>query len=174
MSVIAWMCLMFVGSTDVLSAERRSRFHDPFLLWLDPHISAATIVSIHFALRKIGHLTEYAILAALLWRGLRGTFNTASKMALALSTFLAAAAFAASDEYHQSFVPSRTASAHDVMIDCVGAFVAVLLCFGFCRAPKEEGRIGEAVDVLPFTSGPCKTGPDWARTSDPALIKRKL
>jgi VanZ family protein len=55
-------------------------------------------------------------------------------MVLALSTFLAAAAFAASDEYHQSFVPSRTASAHDVMIDCIGAFAAVLLCWIFARA----------------------------------------
>jgi len=127
---------MFVGSTDVLSAEHTSRFLVPFLLWLDPHISAATIVSIHFALRKIGHLTEYAILAALLWRGLRGTFNTTRKMVLALSTFLAAAAFAASDEYHQSFVPSRTASAHDVMIDCVGALVAVALCVLFSRVRK--------------------------------------
>src|SRR6266478_2665939 len=87
---LAWMLLMFVGSTDVLSAEHTSRFLVPFLLWFDPHISASTIVSIHFALRKIGHLTEYAILAALLWRGLGGTFNTASKMVLALGTFLAA------------------------------------------------------------------------------------
>jgi VanZ family protein len=133
MPALAWMLLMFVGSTDVLSAEHTSRFLVPFLLWLDPHISAATIVSIHFALRKIGHLTEYAILAALLWRGLRGTFNTAGKTILALSAFVVAAAFAASDEYHQSFVPSRTASAHDVMIDCIGAFVAVLLCWIFAR-----------------------------------------
>jgi hypothetical protein len=133
MPALAWMLLMFVGSTDVLSAEHTSRFLVPFLLWFDPDISAATILLIHFALRKIGHLTEYAILAALLWRGLRGTFNGAGKMVLALSTFLAAAAFAASDEYHQSFVPSRTASAHDVMIDCIGAFVAVLLCWIFAR-----------------------------------------
>jgi VanZ family protein len=133
MPVIAWMLLMFVGSTDVLSAEHTSRFLVPFLLWLDPHISPAAIVSIHFALRKIGHLMEYAILAALLWRGLRGTLVATSKVVVALSTFLAAAAFAASDEYHQSFVPSRTASAHDVMIDCIGAFVAVLLCWTFAR-----------------------------------------
>lgn len=134
---------MFVGSTDVLSAEHTSRFLVPFLLWLNPHISPATIVSIHFALRKIGHLTEYAILAALLWRGLRGTLAALSKMVLALSTLLMAAAFAASDEYHQSFVPTRTASLHDVMIDCIGALVAVLLCFMFARAraPKVEARL---------------------------------
>jgi VanZ family protein len=140
---LAWMLLMFVGSTDMLSAEHTSRFLVPFLHWLNPHISMATIVSIHFALRKIAHFMEYAVLAGLLWRGLRGTFSAASKMLLAFSTFLVAATFAASDEYHQSFVPSRTASAHDVMIDCVGAFVAVLLCLMFARARARnaEARI---------------------------------
>src|SRR6202049_3996467 len=113
MPALAWMLLMFVGSTDVLSAEHTSRFLVPFLLWLDPHISAATIVSIHFALRKIGHFTEYAILAALLLRGVSGTFNRAGKTIFALSAFVVAAGFAASDEFHQSFVPSRTASVRD-------------------------------------------------------------
>jgi hypothetical protein len=40
------------------------------------------------------HGIQYAVLAALLWRGLRGTFNTAGKTILALSAFVVAAAFA--------------------------------------------------------------------------------
>ncbi len=129
---------MFIGSTDVLSAEHTSRFLVPFLLWLNPHLSPGTILLIHFAVRKIGHLTEYAILAALLWRALRGALAAPNKMVLALSTLFMAAAFAASDEYHQSFVPSRTPSAHDVMIDCVGALFAVALCAIFARRRKSE------------------------------------
>jgi VanZ family protein len=140
---LIWMGVIILGSTDLMSAEHTSRFLVPFLQWLNPHISTATIVSIHFALRKIAHSMEYAVLAGLLWRGLRGTFSTASKMLLALITFLVAAAFAASDEYHQSFVPSRTASAHDVVIDCVGALVTLLLCLMFARARarKAEARL---------------------------------
>jgi VanZ family protein len=133
MPVIAWMLLIFAGSTDVLSAEHTSRFLIPFLRWLDPAISFQTIAVIHFTLRKIGHFTEYAILAALLWRGLRGTFTSLSIGAIIFATFFITAAFAASDEFHQSFVPTRTASAHDVMIDCFGALVAVLLCWMFAR-----------------------------------------
>jgi VanZ family protein len=142
MPAIVWMLFMFFGSTDVLSAEHTSRFLVPFLLWLNPQISPATIVSIHFALRKLGHLLEYAILSGLLWRALRGTLTADRKLVVALSTFLLAAVFATSDEYHQSFVPSRTASAHDVMIDCIGAFVAVLLCWIFARQrlQTERGR----------------------------------
>jgi VanZ family protein len=133
MPVIAWMLLMFAGSTDLLSAEHTSRFLVPFLRWLVPKISIHAIVAIHFTLRKIGHFTEYAILAALLWRALRGTFTATGKGTVAAGVLLITAAFAASDEFHQSFVSTRTASAHDVMIDCTGAFAAVLLCWIFAR-----------------------------------------
>jgi VanZ like family len=127
------MLLILVGSSDVLSAEHTSRFLIPFLRWLDPAISIHTIIAIHFALRKVGHFTEYAVLAVLMWRALRGSFSATAKGLIAAAVFLIAAGFAASDEFHQSFVPSRTASAHDVMIDCVGALVAVMLCVAFAR-----------------------------------------
>src|SRR5438045_5204621 len=71
MPAIIWMALIFVGSTDVLSAQHTSRFLVPFLRWLDPQISLAALAQIQFAIRKLGHLTEYAILAMLLWRALR-------------------------------------------------------------------------------------------------------
>jgi VanZ family protein len=127
------MLLIFAGSSDVLSAEHTSRFLMPFLRWLDPTISVQAIIAIHFTLRKIGHFTEYAILALLLWRALRGSSGAVAKGIIAAAVFLIAAAFAASDEFHQSFVTTRTASAHDVMIDCIGALVAVLLCVMFSR-----------------------------------------
>jgi VanZ family protein len=133
MPVIAWMLLIFAGSSDVLSAEHTSRFLVPFLRWLDPTISVQAIIAIHFTLRKIGHFTEYAILALLLWRALRGGFGAVGRGLVAAAVFLIAAAFAASDEFHQSFIPTRTASTHDVMIDCIGALVAVLLCVVFAR-----------------------------------------
>ncbi len=134
MPVFAWMLLIFAGSSDALSAEHTSRFIIPFLRWLDPQISLATIAAVHFTIRKMGHFTEYAILAAFLWRGLRGTFSAVSGSLLALATFVVAAGFAASDEFHQSFVPTRTASARDVMIDCLGALCAVALCALFARS----------------------------------------
>jgi VanZ family protein len=133
MPAIAWMLLIFAGSSDVLSAEHTSRFIVPFLLWLNPSMSYHTVAAIHLVLRKAGHVTEYAILAALLWRGLRGTFSAMSRGTISLCTFAIAACFAASDEFHQSFVPSRTAAAPDVFIDCVGVILAILLCVIFSR-----------------------------------------
>jgi VanZ family protein len=134
-----WLAVIFVGSTEVMSAEQTSHFLVPFLRWLDPQISFATIAAIHFALRKLGHLTEYAIFAALLWRALRcGTCLQAKMSILFLLAWLAAAIFAVTDEFHQSFVPSRTASPIDVMIDSCGAMIGLIICLMFAA----RGRSG--------------------------------
>src|SRR3954464_15702690 len=118
MPALAWMLLIFVGSSDVLSAEHTSRFIVRFLHWLDPNMSVATVAAVHLFIRKLGHFTEYGILAALLWRGFRGTLSLSRSTMVACCAFILAAFFAASDEFHQSFVATRTSSARDVMIDC--------------------------------------------------------
>jgi VanZ family protein len=142
MPVIAWMLVIFAGSSDVLSAANTSRFLLPFLLWLDPSISYHTIELIHLLLRKAGHVTEYAILAVLLWRALRGSFAVLSRRTISICTFFVAASFAASDEFHQSFVPSRTATMHDVFIDCVGISLAIGLCLTFSRSRAAASPAG--------------------------------
>ena len=78
-------------------------------------------------MRKLAHVSEYAVLAVLLYRAF---VHTALKGRRALSAglvLLLCAAYAATDEFHQAFVPSRTASLRDVMIDICGATLAVLL-----------------------------------------------
>lgn len=125
--VAAWMLLIFLASGDLMSAEHTSRFLVPFLRWIAPEISPATVASIQFLIRKCAHLTEYAILAVLLWRAVdRGQHRFRRAAALA---FVIASLYAALDEYHQSFVPSRTGALQDVAIDCVGALLGLALCF---------------------------------------------
>jgi VanZ family protein len=136
--VLIWLGLIFIGSTDVLSAEHTSRFLVPLLRWLDPRISWATLDLVQTILRKFGHVTEYAILAVLLWRALRGGIVLRARMSiLFFVVLLACIVFAASDEWHQSFVPSRTSSTRDVMIDICGAMLGLLLCLGF-RANRQS------------------------------------
>ena len=125
------MIFIFIGSTDLLSAEHTSRFIGPFLRWLVPDISNATVASVQLVVRKCGHLTEYAILAALFYRAFRQQ-QLRSGAVFTISLFLAAL-YAALDEFHQSFVASRTASAWDVMIDCLGAFVSLTICLRLRR-----------------------------------------
>jgi len=131
---LTWLCVIFVGSTDLMSAEQTSRFLVPFLRWLKPDISTGALAQVHFFVRKLGHISEYAILAILLWRALRSGTNLRIKMSLLfVAVWLACGIFAAGDEFHQSFVPSRTASLLDVMIDLSGAFIGLAICFGFVR-----------------------------------------
>ena len=134
---LIWLSFIFIGSTDVLSAEQTSRFLVPFLRWLKPDISAEALLRIHFLLRKLGHITEYAILAALLWRALRAGTNLHAKVSiLFLAASTACAFFAATDEFHQSFVPSRTGAVGDVLIDICGALVGLLICLRWSRRRK--------------------------------------
>ena len=67
-------------------------------------------------LRKIAHVTEYAILGALLTRAVRRP-----GLALALAVL-----YAASDEVHQLFVEGRHGSPLDVLIDTAGALAGVI------------------------------------------------
>ncbi len=140
--VLLWMALMFFGSTDLLSAEHTSRYLTPFLLWLKPDISFTTVMHIHLLVRKAAHVTEYAILTGLLFRALRWSIESFWwRAALALTPALL---FAPADEYHQSFVPTRTASPIDVLIDYAGAVLGILVCrvlhLAWARATRAGGR----------------------------------
>ena len=159
MPLFGWMLLIFIGSTDVLSAEQTSRLVVPFLLWLDPQETVGTITTVHFALRKLGHVAEYAILATLLWCALRSTLIAFRSFVIVGFVLFASAVFAASDEIHQSFVPSRTASPKDVMIDICGAALALAICFALRRRSqrtREGGRIWNLNNASLTRRRPCR------------------
>ena len=124
--VIAWFGVIFVASTDLMSAQHTSRFLAPFLRWLNPDITLETIRAVQFAVRKAAHVTEYAILSFLLFRALQSGTRRMIWRNAAIA-FVTAAAYAALDEYHQSFVASRTGSPLDVLIDASGAALGILI-----------------------------------------------
>ena len=146
--VLLWLGFIFIGSTDLMSAEHTSRFLIPFLLWLKPDMSPEALAQVHFVLRKLGHVTEYAILAILFWRALRGETNPQirailrlrSGQTLFLSVWILCAIFAATDEYHQSFVASRTAAIGDVLIDSAGAIFGLLISAGFAKRRASKAK----------------------------------
>ena len=84
-------------------------------------MSAQAISMLETLVRKAAHMTEYAVLALLFCHALRvsGARHPAC-LALAMSL-----AYAATDEFHQSFVGGRGPSAVDVMIDTAGAALAL-------------------------------------------------
>src|SRR5438270_1862674 len=129
--IVIWLILIFVGSTDLMSAEHTSRIIGPILRWLHPGISPARIEQVQFVIRKTAHVSEYAVLSLLIFRAVANTTRQARLAGAALVTLLISAAFAASDEFHQSFVPSRTSSVRDVMIDIIGAILGMTIYGSF-------------------------------------------
>src|SRR5216117_4478839 len=126
--VFIWLAVIFLGSTDLMSAQHTSRFIVPFLRWLNPHISWAAINTIHTVIRKLGHVSEYAILALLLWRALCSGPTLRMKTPILFgAVLLTCAVFAVVDEFHQSFVGSRTSSDRDVLLDSAGALLGALV-----------------------------------------------
>ena len=124
---VGWMLVIFLASTDALSASHTGQIVEPILLRLFPHITFAELELAHLAIRKTAHLIEYGTLGLLLWRAIpeHRTNPEIADWWRAGTALLVATFYAATDEYHQSFVPSRTASVRDVVIDCCGAAIAL-------------------------------------------------
>lgn len=71
-------------------------------------------------LRKIAHVTEYAVLFLLMRRAIAGSFPGATDSRVSFAAFLLSLVYASSDEIHQAFVPTRGPSVIDVGIDTLG------------------------------------------------------
>ena len=125
--LLIWLGFISFASSNSFSASNTSRIIGPLVLWLFPHTSAETLDIIHYSTRKVAHFTEYAILAFLAARA----FRTSPRPAISSRWFLICATlvvvYALMDEYHQSFVPSRTASISDSLIDIAGGLTALLV-----------------------------------------------
>ncbi len=127
--VFLWAALIFSVSGDKKSSHHSSRIIEPIVRWLIPDISDEAVQSTVFAIRKAAHVTEYAVLALLLWLGLRGPKLTRAPgwpEKIALWAWGGAVLFAISDEIHQRYVPGRQGTVLDVIIDSIGAAVGLL------------------------------------------------
>jgi VanZ family protein len=126
---LLWMTLIFSASSDARSYEHSSRFVEPLLHWLFPHMSQAHIDGLHHFVRKCAHVTEYAVLALLLWRALHRSKNNlpAWSWPKVGGTILFVFLYAATDEFHQSFVPTRTPLVSDVFIDTAGGVLGLIV-----------------------------------------------
>ena len=102
----------------------------PVLVWAGVIFAFSSVPSLgtglgtwDLVLRKLAHVTEYAVLGFLLSRAVR-------RPAVAV---LLAAAYAVTDEVHQTFVEGRHGAPRDVAIDAVGALVGALAWLRWSR-----------------------------------------
>lgn len=92
-----------------------------FVLSAQPDLDSG-LGSLDLVLRKLAHATEYALLTLAWAWALRPVTRLSTPIAA-----LIALLYAASDEYHQSFVDTRSGTATDVLVDAIGVGVALAL-----------------------------------------------
>ncbi len=134
--VITWMGFIFWMSTETFSSQNTSSFLETALRFFLSKISSQEVDLIHGIIRKSGHLIEYFVLGLLLFRAFRGSSVRSWNWRWSVFAMIIVALWAAGDEFHQSFVPTRTASVMDVIVDTAGGVLAqfaIILRHGYCR-----------------------------------------
>ena len=135
------MFFISFASGSEFSALNTSTVVRPLILWFFPNISDDRLAAIHFLIRKSAHFTEYGVLALLASRAFSISSNAFIRRQWLRLVLLLVVCYSLLDEFHQSFVPSRTASIYDSVIDMAGG-VTVLLIFKryYKRAKNREVR----------------------------------
>ncbi len=147
LAAAGWMAVIFAFSAQngASSAGLSGRIAAALSRWLfDTDWNAlepARQQLLEFALRKTAHFCEYALLGFLLAAALLAQGGRPRRMALAP---LAGLAYAAADEWHQSFVPGRSPGVRDVAIDFCGVLAGAVflwLCAALvCWLAQRRGR----------------------------------
>ena len=124
LSVGLWATLILLLSAGDFSLANQSGFLEPFLQRLFPNASQETLFWVHYGIRKLVHITEYAILAGLSLRAF--IISGYTLPAAGGGAWILALAIALLDEGRQSFTPERTSSLKDIGFDLLGASLAIL------------------------------------------------
>jgi len=142
--VIIWMALIFIvshqpateseelslGVTDIIAG---------FINRIVPNITIDTYILEHF-IRKCAHFIEYMVLGVLVANGLLN--HNKHKLKLVIPAFLICVLYAISDEVHQLFIPGRSGQFTDVLIDCFGGLVGVLLMSALSGRVRNLNKLG--------------------------------
>jgi VanZ family protein len=136
------MLFISFASTNEFSADNTSKVVLPLLEWFLRNPSEEALKLAHFLIRKSAHFCEYAVLGLLASRALSTSSHLFVRRSWFRISLLLIVAYALLDEYHQSFVPSRTASIYDSVIDVVGGLAALTIVMLY-RGRKREKMLNE-------------------------------
>jgi VanZ family protein len=147
------IAVIVVESTAMMSAENTSRWLLPLWIKLFGPISPDRWAIVHHYIRKTGHFVGYGLVSMGFFNAWRVTlenrwpswppaawvrFRYSAALGLLCTLLLASW-----DEWHQSFLPGRTSSARDVLLDFCGALAAhlmVLAVVAMRRRPYRDAQ----------------------------------
>jgi VanZ family protein len=109
------------------------------IFYLSSQPGAADYPTWEAVLRKLGHVTGYALLALAWWRAFRGLRHPYHGFSALVASGAVSLAYAISDEIHQTFVADRSGTPVDVLLDSLGIAAALLLAARLSRPSRESG-----------------------------------
>jgi VanZ family protein len=127
--LVIWIFIVLGLGSGIGSMKETSRIIRPLLELLFPSASPETLSFYHGYIRKLAHLTEYAVLAFLAVRALSASTKAKlreNRFAIAIIMVLVVASL---DEFHQSFEASRTSTPWDVVLDVIGGSIAATFMY---------------------------------------------
>jgi len=141
-AAVLWLIVIATESTSYLSSQNTSRILYPLLHFLF-RMGWERFEYWHFYIRKAGHVFGYGTMSILLFRALRATAPGAIKplwtVRWSIFAILGTAVVATLDEWHQTFIPSRTGSIHDVILDtCAGIGAQILVVLWKVRFSRQN------------------------------------
>ena len=129
---LLWMFVIYKASADSQSVAHSSRIIEPLVRWLMPNVTPDQLATVHLWARKAAHMSEYAFLSLLFLRALCENREQLRKGAV--TAWIMSTAFAATDEFHQLWIPGRDGNPRDVLIDSTGAALALFAWVSISRA----------------------------------------
>ena len=137
----AWAGTISVLSTGAYTSSVTGWLLAQILLSLHIHLTPHTFATVHFLIRKLAHCSEFAVFGLLLYHSFEPRHPERWDTRGAFGALLVAGLFSLVDEYHQSFVPGRTASLADSGIDTAGALLGMVLLYGGRRLQASHSSI---------------------------------
>lgn len=149
------IAVIVVESTAMMSASNTSRWLLPLWIKIFGPISPERWAIVHHYIRKTGHFVGYGLVSLGFFNAWRVTlehrwppwppvswtrFRNAAALALVCTLLLASW-----DEWHQSFLPGRTSSARDVLLDLCGAVAAHLILLALVRLRRRTSPDAQAL-----------------------------
>ena len=134
---VVWAGLICLESTDSFSSDNTGSLLYKLLSSIYANVNLHDILVLNFFLRKTGHVLGYGMLSLLLLRGWRATLDPVRAWLgrVTLLSWLGTVFVAAMDEWHQSYIPSRTGTWRDVVLDGTAGLVFLSIAYAWLRRP---------------------------------------
>lgn len=128
--IFAWMAVIFLFSSQ--NGEESSQLSEGFLrefilCFLPEGMNADTVDLLEYIVRKIAHMTEYAVLGILISLQIRMYEVFRSEAGKILAAGGLVLAYAATDEFHQLFIGGRSGQLTDILIDACGGVIGAVI-----------------------------------------------